>query len=545
VSPAADARIDVPAALSSRFLFLALLCGLVLAAVSPAAGAQRSAGKRAPDPIADLERWTDDLRRNGPDVGLEEVHRLERLVADVRMLQIADPERREPVLALLDLAGVRTNKERRTRRTNEVLSSSVGQQTERLRDYGREALDLILAADSSGALADWLALQVLSQPRTQSAERRLAALRTLVGLYRPTTMLAIFACALEDEREVRDAAMEALVGWPADDVHRFMLKQLDRTHEKPGWVSRRAIRLHFATAPLDPGSPGGREVFAYASQRLLATDWREAFRAIQLLGAVQDDPAVPSLIEARAVGGDRRERGEGSRRIESELLGELERRSGRRIGNHPERWATWWKAVSSGAASAAPSEDPQRRTKAAFFGLRPVTDRVVFVIDRSGSMTAAFGAEGNTRYGEAVEQMMSFLRELGPETRFRVVLFSNQPEVWKDRLQPATQSNLDAAERWLRYHPPRGGTFLKPAIEHVLRLDELGRVELDRLEEDSVVVLCDGATAQGPGWVAELLDRTNDDACLAYHCVQIGRSSDGTLEALADGSGGDFVEVGQ
>jgi Mg-chelatase subunit ChlD len=261
------------------------------------------------------------------------------------------------------------------------------------------------------------------------------------------------------------------------------------------------------------------------------------------MGAIRDDPAVPALIEALAVWISRRERGEGSRRIESELMRELERRSGRRIGAHPERWTAWWKTKSAAGATAQVTDEPRPRTHAGFFGLRPVTDRVVFVIDRSGSMSGAFGAGENTRYGEAIAQMLAFLRELGPTTRFRVVLFSTDTVVWKDRLQPANEGNLRAVERWLRYHPPAGATNLKPAVEHVFRLDGNGRAGVERIEEDSVVVLCDGVTASGSAWVRPLLERTNDDACLAFHCVQIGGRSDGTLETLAAESGGDYVTV--
>jgi hypothetical protein len=148
-----------------------------------------------------------------------------------------------------------------------------------------------------------------------------------------------------------------------------------------------------------------------------------------------------------------------------------------------------------------------------------------------------------SRYGEACIQMLTFLRTLGPRARFNVVLFSNETDVWKPSLQPATEGNLGAVERWLRYQQPRGGTFLRPAIEHVFELDSRGRPDLARLEADSVVVLCDGATSEGPVWIARLLERVNDDACLAFHGVRIGPRGDGALELLAELSGGEFVEV--
>ena len=495
------------------------------------------------DPVVDLGRWTDDFRRNGPDVGVAELQRLEQLVADLRMLQIGAPERREEVvLALLDLAGVRTTAEVRARRVRPDEGARVARQTDRIRDHGRGVLAGILTAHGE-ELARLLATEVLARPRAHSSERRVAALDLLAGLYAPSTQLAIFASAIDDDRDVRDAAMEALVGWPDDGVHRFMLQQLARADERKGWVSRSAVRRHFASVVIDSESEAERELVEISNQGMLAEDWRQAFRGIQMLGAVRDDPAVPALIEALSVWIDRRERNAGSRRIEHELLRELERRSGRRIGLHPERWSSWWKVKSAGQLVEEPRDGPERRTRAEFFGLRPATDQVVFVIDVSGSMTTPFGPIGNTRYGEAVAQMLDFLRELGPSASFRVVLFSSELDVWQERLQPATENNLKSAQRWLLYHQPRGGTYLRPAIEHVLRLNKQGRVDLGRLEADSVIVLCDGETAEGPEWISPLLERTNDQACLAFHCVQIGKGGDGSLETLAGDTGGDFVHV--
>ena len=527
----------------------ALLVLLIASAPGPGLHSHRAqsqkarAGARA-DPVADLGRWTEDFRRNGPDVGVDSMRELEVLVADLRMLQIAAPERTDDVvLALLDLAGIRTNKELRARRVRSQWPS-VGNQSERVREQGREVLAGILAADPD-ALALWLATEVLAHPGAHSAERRVAALELLAGTWVPATKLALFTAAIDEDRAVRDAAMDALVGWPDEDVHRFMLQQLASAEGRKGWIAREAVRRHFKLVTIEPGNESEQALLKSCSRWMLSEDWREAFRGIQLQTAIRDELAVPVLIEGLSVWIDRRERGNGSRRIEHELLRELERRSGRRIGLHPERWSSWWKLKSSGQLVEPTGDGPERRTEAGFFGLRPVTDRMVFVIDASGSMTTPFGPIGKTRYGEAVDQMLDFLRELGPKARFRVVLFSSELDVWQERLQPATESNLKSAQRWLLYHQPRGGTFLQPAIEEVLRLDKQGQVDLGRLEADSVIVLCDGDTAEGPQWIRPLLARANDDACLAFHCVQIGTGGDGSLETLAEDSGGDFVHVAE
>ena len=70
-----------------------------------------------------------------------------------------------------------------------------------------------------------------------------------------------------------------------------------------------------------------------------------------------------------------------------------------------------------------------------------------------------------------------------------------------------------------------------------------GMPDLAVLEADTVIVLCDGETEEGPGWVEPFLRSVNQRARVVFHCVRIGAAGDGTLEKLAGGSGGDFVRV--
>jgi hypothetical protein len=58
------------------------------------------------------------------------------------------------------------------------------------------------------------------------------------------------------------------------------------------------------------------------------------------------------------------------------------------------------------------------------------------------------------------------------------------------------------------------------------------------------VLLCDGGTAEGPGWVADFVRDVAKPRGLVLHAVQVGGDSDGALEGLAKLSGGDFVMVG-
>ena len=256
---------------------------------------------------------------------------------------------------------------------------------------------------------------------------------------------------------------------------------------------------------------------------------------------------MPILIEALATWHRRETAGGGSRRILDEVLTELQRMSGRAIGPYPERWNRWWVAVQDGRIDLP--EDIEAGgsfvSSATFFGLRAVSDKVAFVIDRSGSMDTVFGTDGRSRYEEAIAQFGSYLREAGPRTGFLVVLFGDDGDRWRGGLSEATDSNLGQAERWLRSIHPDGATNLVAGIRSALHLDRRGRLSADQVDVDTVIVLCDGATAEGRQWVEPWVRQNNEEAQIVFHCVQIGTGGDGTLEALAQATGGQMVRVGR
>lgn len=86
--------------------------------------------------------------------------------------------------------------------------------------------------------------------------------------------------------------------------------------------------------------------------------------------------------------------------------------------------------------------------------------------------------------------------------------------------------------------------MLQSAVMRALKIGPDGLPDLAVLEADTVIVLCDGETAEGPGWVEPFLEIANQRARVIFHCVKIGAGGDGTLEKLAKGTGGDFVRVG-
>jgi hypothetical protein len=158
-------------------------------------------------------------------------------------------------------------------------------------------------------------------------------------------------------------------------------------------------------------------------------------------------------------------------------------------------------------------------------------------------LVSGTGFAKHTRWDEAVEQLLGFLDGIGPRARFGVILFHEYPEEWRPTLLDATPENKKSVRAWLTGNRPGGGTELQGAIARAMRLGPDGNPDLAVLETDTIIVLCDGETAEGPGWVEPFLHGPNQRARVVFHCVQIGASGDQTLERLATGSGGDFIKV--
>lgn len=519
-----------------------LLPALAVAALaaggwSPVAPAQGSFVPK--DPVERLERWMDGFRR-GPDGYLAETRdELADLVEAARAAASGERGDRERALvALLDLAGIRRRAERPP---EEGSPPDLSPATRRVRSLGALEVDRLL--DRHGELVRWICDRVLALPGGNGLDRRVAALEALGGRRRPPALPALFSCVRDAEREVRRAALGALVGWPNERVHLFMAARLAAAWEGPDQDDSDIVRAHFEGVWLDAASPARGRLRGVCAAGMASHAWRRASRMIELLAVLDDQLAVPVLIEGLSLWVGRREAGLGSMRIEGDLVGQLRGRSGLTIGARPERWLTWWNGVRAGHRRPREQGPDAPVTRVSFFGLRPMTDRLVFVIDRSGSMSNRFGTGESSRYEEAVRQMIALLESMGEQTRFRVVLFDGGTEVWGSELRPATPGNLQGARRWLQARRPAGGTYLQPAILEAMRVGRSGRLDLERLEADTVLVLCDGEVTEGKSWVAPLLEAVNDEACLRFHCVQIGAGGNGTLELLAELTGGEFVRA--
>ena len=437
----------------------------------------------------------------------------------------------------------------------------------RLDRAGRELANRFAASSEGTRFRSWVLTSLIVAPpdRGRLAPdllEREAAVELLMGLGVPEVRTALLAAARDADDPFQESAVDALADWAArfgqdDAVDRCLVQHLATTDPHDALRHPMTLlmrRIEGCPAPLGPRASELLE--ERLRIMLIQSDWRQPARALRLLDGLPVEARIGVLLDGLVVW-DRRAREEreyaGLARVRSDLVASLQRVSGKFFGPEPGPWIEWWVRVRQGEELRPGSEafeaERKRRLEqptstVGFFGLRPDSDRVTFVIDRSGSMQTPWGTTERSRYEEAVEQLVRFLQAAPPGTRFNVVLFNDQPLVSGDELVEATAANIQRARASLLGRKPGGGTNLQRAIRSVVPFDGSGFPDVSRLEADTIIVLCDGATGSGRRWVRPFLDRVLPYHPVRFHSVVIGSDGDGALEDLASFSGGRLSTVG-
>lgn len=490
----------------------------------------------APDALDWLRGFITRVARGQAAIDVRSIGALGEAIADVRLMRRVEPEReREIASALLDLLGI----------TLELYSPAAEERlTPPMRD-AREALAQALEDGFDGDFGLFLTRDVLARAQSHPIERRRAAAWLYTRRKVPGSELALLTAARDHDRPLRAIALEALVGCPGEAVHRFFVDAYGSASDVSD-PARMLAERHFGRVRFEAGSPASVALTALVRRDLVDASWRKASQAIAMSAAFDDSESVPWLIEALGTWKSRAERGLQGLRVAHEIELQLERRSGRRLGIHPENWLAWWDALRSGKIKkASTAAYYPEATRPSFFGLEIQSDRVLFVVDRSGSMSTMFDEERTraTRWQEATAQLCGFVEGLGAQAKFGVVVFHDYAEAWRSKLVPADAGHVSGARQWLTSQRPEGATRLRSGIEQALDCGQDGEPDLSKVEADTVVVLCDGATNEGAAWIEPFLERVNPRLRITFHSVLIGTAGDGALEALAKGSGGQFLRI--
>ena len=235
-------------------------------------------------------------------------------------------------------------------------------------------------------------------------------------------------------------------------------------------------------------------------------------------------------------------------------------------------WKKFWRQEGPGLQLVR-AGDARARSRAAqdgryskFFSLRLESDRLLFIVDFSGSMveeislkTEMTSAKAGTKTTKAqliVDEMKKIIMSLPDGSYFNIIVFSDAVRVWRParngspklvRLDDETRDDLMGS--FLNKIHPRGPTNLYGALDRAIGFTGRGlRDKHYALGFDTIYILSDGAPSFG-----EVIDKAeirrrvreaNRLKRLTIHAITFGEKNDTDfLRKLARENGGRHIHV--
>lgn len=219
------------------------------------------------------------------------------------------------------------------------------------------------------------------------------------------------------------------------------------------------------------------------------------------------------------------------------------------VGN----WKAWWQrdgaafeVITAAELARRVAEEDERRlkqiTNVKFFGIRIVSQRVVFVIDVSGSMNeslrAKYAGESGltTRIDVAKRELQKCIDGLDSGALFNVITFAGDVSSWLDEgVTGSTSKSRDEARQWVERLGAGGATNLYDAL----------RKAFDDPDVDTIFVLSDGEPTAGvetdQGVIREHVARWNEHRGIVINTISVGLDLP-VLKWLAEDSSGKHME---
>jgi HEAT repeat protein len=430
---------------------------------------------------------------------------------------------------------------------------------ERVREEALSAL----ARMRSPEVMDYLTREVLLE-RSKTAPKKRAAAAAAIGLVKDRNFaLALYSATSDAAPEVRAAAVSAAAEFA--DVRSSLLTR---------WLvdpdsDVRLLALGAAAQALSrsPAEPEKSDILDKVLARLGDEDWRVRERAIDVAAAYPSKASIGPLIQmlggeldgiAKKTGRKRvaRRAGDALIHLTSIEIPPLD------VG----RWRRWWENAEPRfeVGSHSPGTPRTVADSATYFTIAVKSDRMVFVVDTSGSMNELFGdlyagtgaapkgkegRQGASKLDRLKEELIRVIRNLDDGDRFQIVAFSSQVKTAFPSLTFATKDQKRAAERFVKLLVADGGTALWNGLEAALK-QSCAVPGLAATGADTIFLLTDGEPTSGslvePADITRAVQTLNRGARVEVNTIFVGPESGAgalLLAQLARDSGGEYRRV--
>ena len=231
--------------------------------------------------------------------------------------------------------------------------------------------------------------------------------------------------------------------------------------------------------------------------------------------------------------------------------------TGQTHGPYAAPWKEWWEGAK---ASFVMPEKPlgigditKPEKGVTFYGITTFSDKVLLVLDVSGSMTEPAHPEGagarasETKIDVARKELNGAIDMLEDKKRFNLVFFSHEVVRYQPGMLAGEKLNRDQAKRFAATLTPSGGTNIHDALEGAFRLAGFGADGKTFMPVvDTIFFLTDGKPTAGkvqePKLILDEVREWNRSAKITIHAVGMGDCDPVFLQALASENGGRFVQ---
>jgi len=224
--------------------------------------------------------------------------------------------------------------------------------------------------------------------------------------------------------------------------------------------------------------------------------------------------------------------------------------TGMDYGPYGGEWQKWWqenKKTFQMPKDPKPTGDvapPRKGTT--FYGIQTFSDRILFIVDISGSMDRVQkggGAGGKTKMAICKQELIGAVYNLNRTDTFNVIFFNHQVIPWQNHKVQATDRNKSLLKKWVTEQLPLGGTNIYDALELGFKIAHrvTGPPNLD-----TIFFLTDGNPTAGKirdaKTILEMCREWNKTAKMTIHCIGIGSKHDADfLKELARIGDGKYV----
>jgi hypothetical protein len=370
-------------------------------------------------------------------------------------------------------------------------------------------------ARSLGRLKHKNAADRLSEPlKDKVLDVRAAALESVAERRDPGSEAILHREAQGANEESAAVAIGLLGGYPSEATTTLLLKLAGGS--KPGV----AIPALDALGDLHPA-----EAFPVFEKALKAKEWPLRVSAVRGLTKTRKRESIDLLV-------DRLDKEEG--RMLAEIVDALHTLTGKPFGYAPGQWKEWWAGVKEDfilpeKAQAVISSQAGMTT---YHGVPVLSNRMVFLVDISGSMSEATGSE--SRMDQSKKELLRVLGQLGKDAQVNMVFFDDRVEPWRKMLVPI-RPNLKEAQALVSKIAPRGSTNIFDALETAFA----------HKEADTIYLLSDGAPTNGriidEDDILKEVRKMNRLRQIVIHTISFGSSA--FMKSLATQNGGQYVEI--